>query len=585
MAEGRLVGQVGPARNGAALGLIAAACAVFAMFVWASGGISTSVAGIAVRSRSWERPAALAAVVGVLALYRGRQALRAGLPRAAAALVGMRWIVPALLVAWTVTASLWFGTHAAGGADSYGYVSQAELLARGRLTDSMPLNPAFDWPDVPYTLTPLAYGRNAHPGELAPVYPPGLSLMMAPLVWLDARAVFLVVPLCAALAVWLCVRLGRALGAPGAGLLGALLLACSPTFLLQAVQPMSDVPVTALWLAALLLARQPSSGPLFAGAVASLAIMVRPNLAPLAALVAAATLGQENVDGAERQRRRASAMRAAVCVAAMIPGLAALGWIQSVRYGSPLASGYGSFGELFSLANVAPNLQRYPRWLTAAHTPFIWAWLLSPLAFAGAPRHLRTFSWVLYAFTAAVVFAYLPYIYFRPDEWSYTRFLLPALPMMLVLGAAVLLVLLRRILPRRGGAVAALLGCALAAWCLVTTIDRGVFRLRQEERKYPRVGIFVRDRLPPTAFVMAAQHSGSVRYYSHRPTLRWDVLDRAALDRAIVSLRKAGFDPFVVLDAGEDEEFRRKFGGANQQAVLTMTPVATIGNTGVYGFR
>jgi 4-amino-4-deoxy-L-arabinose transferase-like glycosyltransferase len=579
------VGQVAPARNGAALGLIAGACAVFAIFVWATGGISTTVAGIAVRSRSWERPAALAAVVGALALYRGRTAIRAGVPRAFAALGGLGWIVPALAVAWTLTASLWFGTHAAGGADSYGYVSQAELLARGRLTDAMPLNAAFDWPDAPYTLTPLAYARNAHPGELAPIYPPGLSLMMAPLVWIDPRAVFLLVPLCAALAVWLCVRLGRELGDRDAGTLGALLLAFSPTFLLQSIQPMSDVPVTALWLAALLLARRAASGPVLAGAVASLAIMVRPNLAPLAALVATAAIRLENADAAGGHRWRASLLRVAACVGAMLPGVAALGWIQSVRYGSPLSSGYGSFGELFALANIQPNLQRYPRWLTAAHTPFIWAWLLAPLAFAAASRQVRVFSWILYAFIASVVLAYLPYVYFRPDEWSYTRFLLPALPMMLVLGAAVLLALLRRMLPRAGRVLAAVPACALAAWCLYAAIDRGVFRLWQEERKYPRVGTFVRDQLPATAFVMAAQHSGSVRYYSRRPTMRWDVLDRAALDRAIGSLRKAGFEPFVVLDAGEDEEFRRKFRSTNQQAVQTMMPVVKIGNTSVYAFR
>ena len=579
------MGPVAPARSGAALGLIAAVCAVFAIFVWATGGISTTIAGVAVRSRSWERPAALAAVVGALAVYRGRTAIRASVPRAFAALSGLGWVVPPLAVAWTLTASLWFGTHAAGGADSYGYVSQAELLARGRLTDVMPLNAAFNWPEVPYTLTPLAYARNEHPGELAPIYPPGLPLMMAPLVWIDRRAVFLLVPLCAAFAVWLCVRLGRELGDRDAGRLGALLLAVSPTFLLQSIQPMSDVPVTALWLSALLLARRPASGPALAGAVASLAIMVRPNLAPLAALVAAAAIRLDAAQGAGGGRWRASLLRVAACVGAMVPGVAALGWIQSVRYGSPLSSGYGSFGELFGLGNIQPNLQRYPRWLTAAHTPFIWAWLLAPLVFARVSRPVRVFSWTLYAFTAAVLLAYLPYVYFRADEWSYTRFLLPALPLMLVLGAAVLLAALRRMLPRGGGFIAALLGCALAAWCLYAAIDRGVFRLRQEERKYPRVGTFVRDRLPATAFVMAAQHSGSVRYYSRRPTMRWDVLDRAALDRAIGSLRKAGFEPFVVLDAGEDEEFRRKFSGANQQAVQRMMPVVKIGNTSVYAFR
>ena len=85
-------------------------------------------------------------------------------------------------------------------------------------------------------------------------------MMMAPLTLMHANAVFLLVPLCAALTVWLTVVLGRELSEPAAGVLGALLVAGSPTFLLQAAQPMSDVPVAALWLSALVLARRPSTG-------------------------------------------------------------------------------------------------------------------------------------------------------------------------------------------------------------------------------------------------------------------------------------------------------------------------------------
>ena len=103
-----------------------------------------------------------------------------------------------------------------------------ELFAQGRLTDTMPRHEGFDWPDVPATLTPLAYTRNAVPDVLVPVYPPGLSLMMAPLTLIHANAVFLLVPLCAALTVWLTVVLGRGSTEPAAGVLGALLVAVEP---------------------------------------------------------------------------------------------------------------------------------------------------------------------------------------------------------------------------------------------------------------------------------------------------------------------------------------------------------------------
>ena len=482
-----------------------------------------------------------------------------------------------------------FGTYAAGGADSFGYLSQAQLFAQGRLTGTMPRHEGFDWPDVPATLTPLAYTRNAVPDVLVPVYPPGLSLMMAPLTLIHRNAAFLLVPLCAALTVWLTVVLGREMTEPAAGVLGALLVAASPTFLLQAAQPMSDVPVAALWLSALILARRPSTGAaILAGAVSSLAILVRPNLAPLVLLVAAVcATGRRAPDrpAVASSRVNPRLARAIWLLLAAMPGVVALGAIQAVRYGSPLGSGYGSFADLFALSNVAPNLARYPRWMTETHTPLIWLWLLAPLSFPLLDRGARAFGWILYSFAVAVVLAYLPYVYFQPDEWMYTRFLLPALPVMTVLTALVLLSAARRIAPRAPVATAAVVCAVVAALSIRSAASLAVFGMREGEQKYPRVGGFVREHLPATAFVMAAQHSGSITYYSGRPTLRWDLLDAASLDRAIASLRRAGYEPYVVLDGGENEQFRAHFGARNQQAVGGLIPMATLGNTSVYGFR
>ena len=493
--------------RGALLFLLAGVLAVFAAFVAATGGIDTRIAGIAVRSRSWERPATVAFVLALAGLYAVRQTLRSWGPLAS------RAVVP-VLVAWALFAALCFGTYAAGGADSFGYLSQAKLFAQGRLTGTMPRHKGFDWPDVPATLTPLAYTRNAVPDVLVPVYPPGLSLMMAPLTLIHANAAFLLVPLCAALTVWLTVVLGRELTEPSAGVLGALLVAVSPTFLLQAAQPMSDVPVAALWLSALVLARRPSpAAAILAGVASSLAILVRPNLAPLLLLVAAAcATGRRAPDrpAVASSRGNPRLARAIWLLLAAMPGVVALGAIQAVRYGSPLGSGYGSFDDLFALSNVAPNLARYPRWMTETHTPLIWLWLLAPLSFRLLDRGARAFGWILYSFAVAVVLAYLPYVYFQPDEWMYTRFLLPALPVMTVLTALVLLSAARRIAPRAPVATAAVVCAVVAALSIRSAASLAVFGMREGEQKYPRVGGFVREQLPATAFVMAAQHSGSI---------------------------------------------------------------------------
>ena len=569
--------------RGALLLLLAGVVAVFAAFVAVTGGIDTRIAGIAVRSRSWERPATVALFLALAGLYAVRHTLRQW------SFLASRAVAP-VLVAWPLLAGLCFGTYAAGGADSFGYLSQAQLFARGRVTDTMPRHAGFDWPDVPATLTPLAYTRNAVPDVLVPVYPPGLSMMMAPLTLIHAKAVFVLVPLCAALVVWLTVLLGRALSEPLAGVLGALLVAVSPTFLLQTVQPMSDVPVAALWLLALILARRPSTAAaILAGLVSSLAILVRPNLAPLLLLVAAASATLRTAPfekpAAASSRSGLRWTRAIWPLLAAVPGVVALGAIQAVRYGSPVGSGYGSFDDLFSLSNVAPNLARYPRWMTETHTPLIWLWLLAPLAIQRLDRGVRAFAWILYVFTGAVVLAYLPYVYFRPDEWSYTRFLLPALPLMAVLVALVLLTAARRIVPRAPVTAAAAVVVVVAGLSAYNALSLGVLNMRDGESKYPRAGGFVSQRLPPTAFVFAAQHSGSIRYYSGRPTLRWDLLDAGSLDRAIASLRRAGYEPYAVLDVEEDERFRAYFGARDQQAVAGLIPMATLGNTNVYGFR
>ena len=66
--------------------------------------------------------------------------------------------------AWTLVAALAFGTFAIGGADSYGYAGQARLLRHGRLTETIPLKPAFRWPDARATLIPLGFTGGREPG-------------------------------------------------------------------------------------------------------------------------------------------------------------------------------------------------------------------------------------------------------------------------------------------------------------------------------------------------------------------------------------------------------------------------------------
>ena len=69
-------------------------------------------------------------------------------------------------------------------------------------------------------------------------------------------------------------------------------------------------------------------------------------------------------------------------------------------------------------------------------------------------------------------------------------------------------------------------------------------------------------KLPANAIYLTRQYSGSLRYYADRPTLRWDMLDGAWLDRAVDYLRGQGLVPLILIEDGDEaQEFREHFGG------------------------
>ena len=561
----------------------AAGLAALALLVAVTGGFQIRLAGVRVRSHSWSRPALLSAVLALLYVVAERRTIAANLS-ASWTVFDSAKIARALTLsaaAWAVGAGVKFGTFVAGGSDSYGYVSQARLLASGRVTDTVPLDAAFTWPNVAATLTPLAFVPTTTPDVIAPMYPPGLPLLMAAVSWISRDAIFLVVPLLGALAVWLCYRLGAALGDPLAGSIAAALFALSPTFLFQLVQPMSDVPAAACWLAALLLASRGSpASAVAAGAATSLAILIRPNLAPLALAIAVVAA------------IRARAASAFFVVIGMIPGLIALGWIQHVRYGSFLRFGYGEAGTFLAVSSVMPNLQRYPRWLTETHTWFIWLWVLAPFVALrrGSGQALRARTARAIGFAAVAIIlgtftAYLPYSYFQMHEWHYSRYMLPAIPLMLLLGSMVALIWIRRAPLAWRLPLTLVLLCGLGVTFIRVAAARDVFRFQRHEQRYRAAGEYVRTKLPPEAFVLAAQHSGSVRFYGERPILRWDLLEPTALDQAVATLRRTGHVPFLVVEPFEHDEFRTKFSAAGQQAAERARLIGLVEEVRVYAFE
>lgn len=79
--------------------------------------------------------------------------------------------------------------------------------------------------------------------------------------------------------------------------------------------------------------------------------------------------------------------------------------------------------------------------------------------------------------------------------------------------------------------------------------------------------------------ILSVQHSGSLRIYAGRLTLRYDALDPLWLDRAIAHLQAIGRRPYYVLDVEEVDAFRRRFGPAHRSGTLDWPPIATLGGT------
>ena len=558
--------------------LAAATCAlVVALMVALTGGGAISLGPLLIRSHDPLRPALFGLGLALIAVGRNRPAIPAALAWQWD-VIG-RWALAGAVVLSlaAVAAGFRWGAFIAGGSDSYCYLNQAELLARGAVHDREPLSADPGWPGNAWSFAPAGHiPLGTTNPALVPICPAGYPMMMAAARLAIGRpAMFWVTPLMGGLAVWLAFLLGRRLAGPHAGLLTAALTLCSPTFLMQLVQPMNDVSAAALWCAALVVAL--GAGPrdlrraAAAGLVSAAALTVRPNLLPLAAIVG---LGLATVPASLSVPRRLAVLL--LFGVALLPGVATVMAIQNAMYGSPLKSGYGDLDQMFKLAHVPLNLQRYPKWLIEVHTPVIAAALVAPIALA-ARGTARQAVWLL-AFVAVTFACYLPYVVF--DAWWYTRFLLPAIVPLLALTAAVAVALLDRA-PAPARAIAyTLIAATLVTLFLQAAVPRDVFRMAQLERRFRSAGERVAT-LPPNAAIITLHHSGSVRFYAARPTFGWADIDKGRLDAAIEFLRRHGRKPYLMFEPWEEADFRTRFAN-DRLGALNWPPAVEVDGVRIY---
>lgn len=446
------------------------------------------------------------------------------------------------------------GTWAAGGSDSSCYALMAKSFAAGELHPRSALADA-PWPDAALTLAPGGFIPSpAHADASAPICAPGMAVLMAPLAAIFGQdAIFWLTPIAAFVLVIAAFAIARQLAGGLAGATAAILTATSPIVLYQSVQPMNDIVTAALWLLALAV----GGSHLVSGVLVGAAILVRPNLAPLALVLAAIPFIQH--DTRERQLRGLAAM-----IAGSLPGVLALLWLNRALYGSAFGSGYGELAGLFALGHVNANAANYARSMFETQHVVPLFGLLAPLVFDGVRRKGAL---LLLAFAGAVAAIYLLYSPF--PEWWYLRFLIPAIVVLLILASATGV----RLLSNAGmGGLIPIAAVVLGIIGTRAAGERDAFELQRMEGRYREAANIVRERLPENAVLISVWESGSIRFHAGREIVMWESLDPAWLDRALTWLRSTGRAPYFLFERREEPEFRARFREHSALGALDWPP-------------
>jgi hypothetical protein len=456
-----------------------------------------------------------------------------------------------------------WNTRAAAGADAYGYVSQADLWLNGTLHIDQSFGENAPWPLARWTLTPLGYRPEPDGFRIVPTYSPGLPMLMAVGKAVAGQcATFWIVPLAGGVLTFATYLIGCRMRRPWVGLAAASIVATSPTMLFMVMAPMSDVPAAAAWAIAVAFALSDAPLAVFAsGIAAAVAVLIRPNLVPLSAIVAVWMVCREGL-------RRPGVARLLTFAPPAAAGAIAIAIINARLYGSPLASGYGDLSDAYAWSYIGPNVLRYGGWLMMAETPIALAGLgalVVPWRRLWTTPESRRAHWLLAGVAAVVWFSYFFYVPW--DAWWYLRFLLPAWPMMAI-GTASLVATLcadpdTASMPRmRAWFARALVVCGVVVFGAVAVrraIQLNVFNQQSAEAKYMETANAVEAVTAPNDVIISGQFSGSLRYYAGRFTLRWDWLDPQWLDRAVEWLNARGHHVYILLEAPEVDPFRARF--------------------------
>lgn len=570
-------GDASPRRSGSWPGRVAfwlsLTGGVLAVLAAAGWSFAFDLGPLHVSLRHALNPALAAVLAGAFSAWWLGPAWFEGLNRRADDLLLRRAGIVAVALGAIVTLATWqHGAFVAGTSDAAGYLTEARLWLSGSLRVPPPdLEPVRFHHGIqvvaPLGLRPTADGRH-----LVPTYPMGLPLLMAAFERTAGHAAkFWVVPLAAGLLVWTVFVLGRRLAGPAVGLLSAAGTAASPTFLFQAVLPMSDVPAAAAWIAAVTLLTFPVLGTAALAAVAAtMACLIRPNLFAMVPMLGLAALWWA-------PSWRLGASRAITMIVVPAAGAVGFAFWQRNLYGAVSETGYGGITYLFSPSHVWPNLVNYPSWIYESHGWFPLLAFGGPFLVGKAGESAIEASgikarWVAWWFVLmfASLFAFYA-LYLAFDNWTFTRFLLPALPLLVVLAAVTVVAGLVRLPPAIRTLAFVWVLALIPSLGVSRARDLGAFALRDSEHRFVEIGEYAGSR-PESAVFLSMQHAGSIAYYGGRTVLRWDWIEPSEFDRVVDELSASGRSVYAALEDWEVAQLRTRLAGSAVVAALD-TPV------------
>ncbi len=473
-----------------------------------------------------------------------RLRIPSAIARAASFLAGKAPVAAWALFAAYAAFLLANAVEIAGGSDSSGYLNHARLVREGNRI--VPLELARELrvaPDDLELFIPLGFAPGPAAGTMVPSYPAGLPFHLVLFGILGARGMALVAPLAALLAVWLAYRVAREAGLERSwAFWTAALLALFPTFIMHAVWVMSDVVATAWTLAAILGAlrarRNPWWGAL-AGAALGVSVLVRPTQVLLLPALAVA-IGFR--------------WRALVAFAAAAAPFAAIQMATGAAlWGGPLRTGYGALGLLLSVEGFNARFLHYAHWLAALLTPLVF-----PLGLAGiAARRVPATARALLAIWFAAFFLFYCF-YGAYEAWWYTRFLLPALPALLILTFVAARELASRVTAGKGRLLLAGMLLVVIGVEARQTVKRRVWEVAGGDSIYPRAIAALAPRLGARPIVIGMQMSGAFYYYRGMTMVRSDMLWPDRFERLRAHAALAGRRWYAMLmDYEAAEAFRR----------------------------